>query len=54
MNSVDLPPLEKQRRMYLPKSSSLENVIEHLCVQVTVLPKLAADSVENKKEAWAG
>lgn len=44
--------LRKNRDTHLrPKSSFLENASEHLWVQVIVLLKLAADSVENRKEA---
>lgn len=42
--------LRENRKAYIPSSLSLGNVIEHHCVQVIVLPKLAADSVENRKE----
>lgn len=42
--------LWENREAYIPSSLSLGNVIEHHCVRVIVLPKLAADSVENRKE----
>lgn len=47
---VGIYRLWKKRLMYAPKSSSSEGVIRHLCVRLTVWPKLAADSAENRKK----